>query len=182
MLPPDAPKSFFCELCPPVSVERELCRVKSVLLCFSVRGKQRTFIRNIAKTRPRYSRRHSMARRRSPESVRPSFQGRWSEAIHERPAQLCAHEVDRARLHGDVESLVNQRVIPALQKLAERRMFLPCMFGSICLKVFVVLDRRIWFPRRRTGERCARRARYLKRPNPARESIASSVPSENTIL
>ena len=153
------------------------------MLCFSVRGKQRTIIRNTAKSSSLDTVHGTVGHVAGVQKAcvhRFRFDG--LEAIHKRPAQPCAHEVGRARQHGDVESLVNQRVVPALQKLAERRMFLPCTFWSICLKVFVVLDRRIWFPRRRIGERCARRARYLKRPNPARENIASSVPSENTIL
>ena len=63
------------------------------------------------------------------------------EAVHARPAQLCAREVDRARLHGEVNFLEDrQRVVPALQKLVERRSFLRCTFWSIGSKVLIMLD------------------------------------------
>ena len=45
------------------------------------------------------------------------------EPVHARDTQLCAQKVDGARLHGNVEFLVDpERIIPALQQLAERRL------------------------------------------------------------
>jgi hypothetical protein len=56
-------------------------------------------------------------------------------AVHARRAQLCAQGVNRTRLRGDVELPVYpQRVVLALQKLSERRLFLLRTFQSTCSK------------------------------------------------
>ena len=104
------------------------------------------------KTRPRYSRCHSRVRvvASPPYKVEQFVAGVQKalcmqrlkvdglEAIHESLAQLCAQEVDRARLH---------------------RCRIPCKLACPVeayvtsldppMRVLVVLDRRIGFPRRR---------------------------------
>ena len=132
-----------------VNIERELCRSKSVLRCLSVRGKQRTFttwqelvLDTIDATD--LGRVLSLLRRTKAEYFVDGlqkalcvqgFKANGLEAVHARPAQLCAREVDRARPHGDVIFRVDpQRVVLALQKPVERRLFLPCTTGRSARK------------------------------------------------
>ena len=81
----------------------------------------------------------------SPESRKPcasSVSGvDGLEAVHARPAQLYAREVDQTRIHGDIKFLVDlQRVFPALQKLVGRRLILLSTFWSTGSKVLTILD------------------------------------------
>ena len=132
-----------------VNIERELCRSKSVLRCLSVRGKQRTFttwqelvLDTIDATD--LGRVLSLLRRTKAEYFVvglqkalcvQGFKVNGLEAVHARPAQLCAREVDRAWPHGDVIFRVDpQRVVLALQKPVERRLFLPCTTGRSARK------------------------------------------------
>ena len=145
-----------------VYVEHKVCRAKSIFLCLSVRGKQHTSQHR--KTRSRYSRRHGLrarvvaslpyksraTRRWSPESpVRPASQGRWSRSRSHMPCTVLCAGSGSSSTARVVKCLVDpQRVIPALQKLVERHLFLPCTFWSIGSKALIMLDSGLRLTRR----------------------------------
>lgn len=156
-----------------VNVKRELCQAKSVLLCLSV-GKT-AHLHNTAKTRSRYTRRHGLRarvivsppyksrvfRRWSPESpMRPASQGQRSRSRSRTPCTaLCAESGSSSTTRGCKIFVDRQRVVPALQKLVERRLLLPCTFWSIGSKVLIMLDNGLGLTRRLNLKK--RRARAI---------------------